>query len=89
LIVSLEAQALRYVFLAERAAAHSGPHGDNKRGHHSEVTLLGRSPAALPRDALAVQRIKDKEDRGMDIAVVVVGSGVMGAGIAATLLMAR
>lgn len=93
--MSLEAQALRYVFLAERAAAHSSPFGENninksRRRHHSDVTLLGRSPAALSRDTETVQRINGKREEGVDVTVAgVVGSGVMGAGIAATLLMAR
>jgi hypothetical protein len=90
LVVSLEAQALRYVFLAEREAAQL--HTKSK-GH---MTFEYITPAAMPRiggsksiDNKIATRNIDSNSKLEVLLAGVVGSGVMGLGIAATLLMGR
>jgi hypothetical protein len=79
----MQAQALRYAFLAEREAAHiDSTHRVNGVSPHNTYM----TPASVPRSVIA----QSVDDTLLPIAVVgVVGSGVMGAGIAASLLMGR
>lgn len=90
LVVSLEAQALRYVFLAEREAAQL--HSKSK-GH---MTFEYITPAAMPRiggrnsiDNKIATRNIDSNSKLEVLLAGVVGSGVMGLGITAALLMGR
>ena len=83
LVVSMQAQALRYAFLAEREAAHiDTTHRSNRITPHRTYM----TPASVPRSSTT----HGVDDTLLPIAVVgVVGSGVMGSGIAASLLMGR
>jgi hypothetical protein len=100
LVVSLQARALRYAFLAEREAAHISvdtPTASSKarQDHHSSSAQICRRPPALSTDGPCPGRSADatgSTGRPASYTVSrigVVGSGVMGTGIAASLLLGR
>ena len=99
-MVSLQARALRYAFLAEREAAHISvdtPAASLKprQDHHSSSAQISRCPPALSTDGPYPGRSADatrSSGRSASSTVSrigVVGSGVMGTGIAASLLLGR
>ena len=83
LVVSLQAQALRYVFLAEREATRvSFARSRGGRDRRLPLPLAAPSPGPrLPPDGTVPGAVVVRD-------VGVVGSGVMGSGIAAAFLMA-
>ena len=99
-MVSLQARALRYAFLAEREAAHISvdtPAASPKprQDHHSSSAQICRRPPALSTDGPFPGRSANyKGSTGRPAIhtvsrIGVVGSGVMGTGIAASLLLGR
>lgn len=98
--MSLQARALRYAFLAEREAAHISMPAESpkpRQDHHSSSAQICRRP---PAHSTSTDESSTKCDytavglsgrhAGYTVSRIgVVGSGVMGTGIAASLLLGR
>lgn len=98
--MSLQARALRYAFLSEREAAHicvSAESPKPRQDHHSSSAQICRRP---PAHSTSTDESSTKcnytavglsgRHAGYTVSRIgVVGSGVMGTGIAASLLLGR